>query len=86
MFPGVDSLLNLVVELYKQQKTIKAFESSVRSLRHDILHELNVPQVKKNTATKKVREEIEKTARERLHGKFATNSVILCEILRLKNP
>ncbi|XP_057316900.1 uncharacterized protein LOC130657922 isoform X8 [Hydractinia symbiolongicarpus] len=64
---GVDSLLNLVVELYKQQKTIKAFESSVRSLRHDILHELNVPQVKKNTATKKVREEIEKTARERLH-------------------
>jgi len=64
---GVDSLLNLVVELYKQQKTIKAFESSVRSLRHDILRELNVPRDQKSSATSKVRDEIQKTARERLH-------------------
>ncbi|XP_065660774.1 uncharacterized protein LOC100198865 isoform X4 [Hydra vulgaris] len=63
---GVDSLLNLVVELYKQQKTIKAFESSVRSLRHDILKELHVPKFQKDQTTKKVREQIQKTARERL--------------------
>ena len=68
-FLGVDSLLNLVVELYKQQKTIKVFEASVRSLRHDILRELNVPKDKKASTTKKVRDEIQKTARERLHGK-----------------
>lgn len=66
----MDSLLNLVVELYKQQKTIKAFETSVRSLRHDILKELNVPRDQKGTATAKVRDEIQKTARDRLHGEY----------------
>ncbi|XP_066934660.1 microtubule-associated protein futsch-like isoform X2 [Clytia hemisphaerica] len=64
---GVDNLLNLVVELYKQQKTIRSFESSVRSLRDDIMKELNVPKYKKQYASKKVREEIEKTAKNRLH-------------------
>ena len=67
-FSGVDNLLNLVVELYKQQKTIRAFETSVRSLRDDIMKELNVPKNKKQYASKKVREEIEKTAKQRLHG------------------
>ena len=66
---GVDSLLNLVVELYKQQKTIKAFETSVRSLRHDILKQLNVPHDQKSSTTAKVRDEIQQTARDRLHGK-----------------
>lgn len=64
---GVDNLLNLVVELYKQQKTIRAFESSVRSLRDDIMGELKVPKNKKQYASKKVRAEIEKTAKQRLH-------------------
>lgn len=64
---GVDNLLNLVVELYKQQKTVRAFESSVRSLRDDIMRELNVPKYKKQYASKKVREEIERTAKNRLH-------------------
>lgn len=66
---GVDNLLNLVVELYKQQKTIRAFESSVRSLRDDIMRELNVPKYKKQYASKKVRQQIERTAKNRLHGK-----------------
>ena len=68
---GVDNLLNLVVELYKQQKTVRAFESSVRSLRDDIMRELNVPKYKKQYASKKVREEIERTAKNRLHGEFS---------------
>ena len=75
-YTGVDNLLNLVVELYKQQKTVRAFESSVRSLRDDIMRELNVPKYKKQYASKKVREEIERTAKNRLHGKLALNSVI----------
>lgn len=76
LYTGVDNLLNLVVELYKQQKTVRAFESSVRSLRDDIMRELNVPKYKKQYASKKVREEIERTAKNRLHGKLALNSVI----------
>jgi len=64
---GVDSLLNLVVELYKQQKTIKNFENSVRSLRHDILKELNIPSKDKHAATAKVRNAIQKAAKDRLH-------------------
>ena len=77
---GVDNLLNLVVELYKQQKTVRAFESSVRSLRDDIMRELNVPKYKKQYASKKVREEIERTAKNRLHGKSLVLDIYLSYI------
>ena len=83
---GVDSLLNLVVELYKQQKTIKAFETSVRSLRHDILKELNVPHDQKGTATARVRDESQKTARDRLHGEYLFDIFLLHNLSQGINP
>lgn len=52
---------------YKQQKTIKNFENSVRTLRHDILRELKTSSNDKHVATETVRNAIQSAAKERLH-------------------
>lgn len=61
--------MNLVVNLYKEQSTIKGFEDSVRSLKSDIAKELKNSAQKKDEVMKDLRNEIQQTAAKKLEGK-----------------
>lgn len=63
---GVERLMNLVVNLYKEQSTIKGFEESVRSLKSDIAKELKASPKNKEEVVKELRSEIQNTAAKRL--------------------
>ena len=62
--------MNLVVNLYKEQSTIKGFEDSVRSLKDDIATHLKASPKKKDETMKELRSEIQKTAAAKLEGKI----------------
>ena len=60
--------MNLVVNLYKEQPTIKGFEESVRSLKSDIAKELKASPANKEEVVKELRSEIQSTAAKKLEG------------------
>lgn len=67
--------MNLVVNLYKEQSTIKGFEDSVRSLKSDIARELTSSPKKKDDLMKELRSEIQKTAAKKLEGNYSSDTV-----------
>ena len=67
--------MNLVVNLYKEQSTIKGFEDSVRSLKDDIATHLKSSPKKKDETMKELRSEIQKTAAAKLEGKICDSNV-----------
>ncbi len=58
----------LVVNLYKEQSTIKGFEDSVVDLKDDIATQLKLSPDKRDQVMKEIRSEIEKTASSKLKG------------------
>ena len=65
---GVERLMNLVINLYKEQSTIKGFEESVRSLKSDIAKELKASPNNKEEVVKELRSEIQNAAANKLKG------------------
>ena len=65
---GVSRLKDLVVELYRQQSTIKAFKDAVAQLREDIVDKLNVPEDQREQVVKEIRNTMKSTAIEELKG------------------
>ena len=70
--------MHLVINLYKEQATIKGFEDSVRSLKSDIAKELASSPNKKDDTMKELRSEIQKTASKKLEGMLLVVSLGLC--------
>ena len=62
--------MSLVINLYKEQDTIKGFEESVRTLKNDISNQLKLSPDKKDQVMKDLRTEIQKAAAKRLKGNF----------------
>ncbi len=67
---GVEKLMALVINLYKEQSTIKGFEDSVHDLKDDIATELKVSPDKRDEIMKQLRSEIQSTAADKLKGLF----------------
>ena len=74
IYSGVERLMNLVINLYKEQSTIRGFEESVRSLKSDIAKELKASPKQKDEVMKELRNEIQKTAGKKLEGNMKFSS------------
>jgi len=60
---GMDKLMSLIMEIYRQQKTIQQFQSSVETLRSKVLQGSDMDEGKR----KFVRDEISHIAKDKLH-------------------
>ena len=80
---GVERLMNLVINLYKEQSTIKGFEESVRSLKSDIAKELKSSPNNKEQVVKELRSEIQNTAAKKLEGFLIYSIYLLFIYLKL---